>query len=145
MATLKEVLQAIEMLSEEDRTTLNRLLSRQNTPKENLAEYTENCRFAGGRVCPHCGSHQIVRNGHRPDGKQRFVCRKCKKSFVINTNSITSGTHKDIDTWRTYIDCMLNGFSVRKSAETCNINKSTSLCGGTKYLTRCKICKRTFC
>ncbi len=31
--------------------------------------------------CPNCGSTDVVRNGHAPNGKQRFRCHSCRKSF----------------------------------------------------------------
>ena len=46
---------------------------------------------------------------------QRYVCKDCGKSFVIATNSIVSGTRKDLSVWEQYIDCMMNGLSIRKT------------------------------
>jgi insertion element IS1 protein InsB len=34
--------------------------------------------------CPDCNSSQIVKNGRTVGGKQRFLCRKCSKSFIEN-------------------------------------------------------------
>jgi transposase-like protein len=31
--------------------------------------------------CPNCGGTNVVRNGHASNGKQRFLCRGCRKSF----------------------------------------------------------------
>jgi transposase-like protein len=28
-------------------------------------------------ICQHCGSDQLVRNGHAANGKQRYKCRAC--------------------------------------------------------------------
>lgn len=127
MATLNDVLDMIATLSVTDRAKLNDILLGTHTSiNGTLADYTEEHRFSNGRVCPHCGGTHVVRNGHRKDGKQRFVCRDCGKSFVINANAITSGTRKDLSTWQAYIDCMMNGFSVRKSADVCGICKNTA-------------------
>ena len=54
------------------------------------------------------------------------MCKDCGKSFVINTNSITSGTRKDFDVWKKYIDCMMNGLSIRKTADICGIHRNTA-------------------
>lgn len=67
-----------------------------------------------------------VRNGHRKDGTQRYVCKDCGKSFVIATNSIVSGTRKDLSVWEQYIDCMMNGLSIRKTAVACGIHRNTA-------------------
>lgn len=126
MATLSDIMAMLKTLSEEDLMKLKRsLLDTPNTAKT-LAEYTEELRFVNGRVCPICGCIHVVRNGHRKDGTQCFLCRGCSHSFVITANAITAGTRKKIDVWQKYIDCMMSGFSIRKSAEICEISKNTS-------------------
>ncbi len=92
-------------------------------------------RFADGRVCPHCNGRHIVRNGHRKsDGVQRYVCRCCGKSFVANSNSITAGTRKMYSVWRKYIQCMMDGFSIRKTAKICKIHRNTAFAWRHKIL-----------
>ena len=91
-------------------------------------------RFADGRICPYCNGRHIVRNGRRQDGVQRYVCRKCNKSFVATSNSIVEGTHKDFGVWRKYIDCMMEGMSLRKTAEICGIHRNTAFAWRHKIL-----------
>lgn len=50
----------------------------------------------------------------------------CGKSFVATTNSAVSGTRKDFFVWEKYVVCMLNGLSVRKTAEICGIHRNTA-------------------
>ena len=126
MAVLSKILDMIKTLSENDFIRLKRAINEHTDTATTLSEHIENLRFTNGRVCPICGSIHVVRNGHRKDGKQRFICRDCGKSFVINTNSITAGTHKDIDVWQHYIECMMNGFSIRKTAKECEISNYTA-------------------
>ena len=92
----------------------------------NIEDFVAKERFANGRVCPLCGCIHVVRNGHRKDGTQRYVCKDCGKSFVIATNSIVSGTRKDLSVWEQYIDCMMNGLSIRKTAVACGIHRNTA-------------------
>ena len=89
-----------------------RLFSETKNHGTTLEKFTRENRFSDGRVCPICGCLHIVRNGHRKDGKQKYICKDCGKNFVVNTNSITASTKKDFDTWNTYIDCMMDGKSV---------------------------------
>ena len=127
MTKLSDVLTLMKSLSKKDMERLRTIVLSDSTIKiDDLEHYTKENRFANGQVCPICGCTHIVRNGHRKDGKQRYICRDCNKSFVINTNSITSGTRKDFDVWKQYIDCMMNGLSIRKSAEICGIHKNTA-------------------
>ncbi len=37
--------------------------------------------------CIHCGSEQLVRNGHAPNGKQRYRCRACGRQSRENPSS----------------------------------------------------------
>jgi len=30
-------------------------------------------------LCLYCGSDKLVRNGHAPNGKQRYLCQECKR------------------------------------------------------------------
>lgn len=91
-----------------------------------MEEYLTKVRFANGHVCPFCGSATVVKNGKRPDGMQRYRCKDCGKSFNIRSNSIVARCHKDMDTWSSFIECMMNGLSIRKTAEICGINKNTA-------------------
>ena len=91
-----------------------------------LGDFVTTERFTSGRVCPICGCIHVVRNGHRKDGTQKYMCRDCKKSFVVTTGSIVSGTKKDLSVWEKYIFCMMNSFSVRKTAEICGIHRNTA-------------------
>ena len=83
-------------------------------------------RFENRETCPLCGDARIVRNGHRKDGTQKFICRSCGRTFGITTNSITSGSKKELDVWSKYISCMLEGLTIEASAVKCNISKNTS-------------------
>ena len=99
-----------------------------------IEEFVTKERFANGRVCPVCGATHVVRNGQRKDGTQKYICKDCGKSFVITTNSIVSGTRKDLNVWIKYVDCMLNGFSVHKAAEECGIHRNTAFAWRHKIL-----------
>jgi len=34
--------------------------------------------------CPHCGSEEITRYGHSPNGKQKYLCKACKRQSREN-------------------------------------------------------------
>jgi transposase-like protein len=100
MPTIQDALNIINKLSAAEQETLKTMLLNSAFVKPmNIEEFVTKERFAKGRVCPLCGGTHIVRNGHRKDGTQRYVCRECGKSFVITTNSIVSGTKKDLSVW----------------------------------------------
>lgn len=127
MPTVNDILKSISQLSSDDQSCLRSiLLNSAFVNSLNIEQFVSNERFANGRVCPLCGSVSVVRNGHRPDGTQRFVCRDCHKSFVVSTNSIVARTRKDLSVWEQYVSCMMQGLSIRKTAEICGIHRNTA-------------------
>lgn len=127
MPSVADILKMIKGLNADEQKTLkSALLNMSFGSTSDMNDLLTKERFANGRVCPICGSIHVVRNGHRTDGTQRFICRDCKKSFVIATNSIASGTRKDLSVWEKYISCMMQGLSLRKTAAICGISKNTA-------------------
>lgn len=132
---LGNILNMIKQLSFSDYETLRLILQKEGfSVKDELESYLTENRFRDGRRCVYCQGKHIVKNGHSKEGKQRYICRECGKSFVINSNSITAGTHKSFSVWRTYLDCMVNGYSIRKSASICGIHRETSFAWRHKIL-----------
>ena len=37
--------------------------------------------------CPFCESEDLVRNGHAPNGKQKYICKSCKRQTRENPTS----------------------------------------------------------
>lgn len=125
MSTLNDVYDLVKTLSKSDIEKLKALLSKTDS-NENVSDNSVSTnRFASGTFCPHCGEKQIKKNGHK-NGVQRYLCFSCRKTFNITTNTILSSTKKDISVWNDYIDCMMNGLSIRKSAEKCGISVITA-------------------
>ena len=85
---------------------------------------TEN-RFSTGVFCPRCNSKKVRKNGFNKT-MQRFFCADCNKSFSVSTNTITHSSKKTLEIWQKYVDCMISGLSVRKSAAICGICKDTA-------------------
>lgn len=127
MPTIKDALDIINKLTAAEQESLKTmLLSPAFVKTLDIEEFVTKERFSNGRVCPLCGCIHVVRNGHRKDGTQRYICNDCGKSFVIATNSIVSGTRKELAVWEKYIDCMMNGLSIRKTAVACGIHRNTA-------------------
>ena len=134
MPTIKDALDIIGKLTVAEQESLKTmLLSPAFVKSLNIEDFVAKERFANGRVCPLCGCIHVVRNGHRKDGTQRYVCKDCGKSFVIATNSIVSGTRKDLSVWEQYIDCMMNGLSIRKTAVLVGFTETPHSFGDTRF------------
>ena len=44
------------------------------------------------RLCPHCDSAQVIKHGYK-GGRQRFLCRTCRKSFGPTHGTPLYGLH----------------------------------------------------
>ena len=124
--TAESVMALVEQLPIVERVRFQKLFKDAPEKVMGIEEYLEEQRFAGGRVCPICGGTHVQRNGRRPNGSQKYMCKDCGKSFSIRKNSIFSGTHKPMSVWREYLDCMAEGLSLDKSAERCGITHGTA-------------------
>ncbi len=76
-----------------------------------------------GYTCVHRGSKQVVRFGKymvkiglKEVERQRYRCKDCRKTFSDVTSTPLYRTHKP-DKWLDFIKCMLEGYSLRKSAD----------------------------
>jgi len=135
MPTVSSVLNDFSSLTRtEKNAVLNRLFHSSITNASSVYELAEEVRFSEGRVCPYCGSIHVVRNGKRKDGTQRFHCKDCEKHFVATANSIIAGTKKTLSVWEKFVDCMMNGTVLRKSATICGISKNTAFAWRHKIL-----------
>lgn len=84
--------------------------------------------------CPHCRGSHVVGNGKNTNGVQRYRCRGCGKSFGATTGKVWYALHKK-DKLKSYIHCLLSGYSIRKSAESVGISLATSFSWRHKLLT----------
>lgn len=126
-ANVKELIDQIKNLSQDDYDlVLEALLTGGIHSDEDINAYVSSLKSANVYKCPYCGGIHIVRNGHRKDGVQKFVCKDCKRSFVPMTNTVYAYSHKDLSTWESYIKSILAGEHLRAVAEKCKINLRTS-------------------
>ncbi|WP_025679230.1 IS1595 family transposase [Paenibacillus polymyxa] len=79
-----------------------------------------------GLVCPHCKNHSVVRFGKYAVKtrtgevkRQRYRCKSCRQTFNDLTNTPLQRTRRP-HIWVRYIECMIEGFSLRKCAEQLN-------------------------
>ena len=66
--------------------------------------------------CPYCGSHTVIRYGHKCR-KQRFYCKSCGKTFVPTTHTIMSNSHFSAEAWREVICDTVHGDAIDYTAK----------------------------
>jgi transposase-like protein len=89
---------------------IQRLAARQFTAMA-LARRTRQTRRA--RTCPHCRGNTTVLHGKDQNGRQRFKCRDCRRTYNIMTGTPMARARKP-EKWVTYLGCMSEHMSVRK-------------------------------
>lgn len=80
-------------------------------------------RFAKGFNRAYCTSSSVVRFG-KYNGRQRYKCKDCGRTFSDLTNSPLQGTHYP-ELWIKFIDCMLKGMSLRESSKVLGVHHVT--------------------
>jgi transposase-like protein len=76
------------------------------------------------KACPHCDGNHLAKAGHK-DGKQRFLCKACKRTFNVRTGTPMARLRmesKHIEN----AECMIEGLSVRKVARKLKVNSKTA-------------------
>jgi transposase-like protein len=95
-------------------------------PEKHLAEALEKLREikevadleeanSSKQLCPHCGSANVVRNGHKCR-KQAYLCHDCSKSFVSTTKAAIENSRSSATVWKQVIRDTINGISIDKTA-----------------------------
>ncbi len=77
-------------------------------------------------VCPICGSVKVTKNGTR-SGRQRYLCKECKKTFGDTNGTVAFRSKLPIGQWIDFIKLTLQGESCRTIAKNLGINKQTAL------------------
>ena len=83
-------------------------------------------------TCPHCNCNDLQKNGRRPNGTQRWICKQCKKSFQFSYRYKAREPRV-----KEQIDALtLNSSGVRDTARVLGINKNTVIAHLKKNATR---------
>lgn len=69
------------------------------------------------RNCPHCRGINVVLHGKDKNGRQRFRCRGCRRTFNILTGTPMARARKP-EKWGRYLSCMTDHLSIRRISET---------------------------
>lgn len=84
-------------------------------------------RFAGGVYCPDCGSTDVWKWGTR-NGRQRYRCKEegCGRVFNDFSETPFAHTRKPWGSWAQYVECMLEGKTLRECAAEVGITLRTA-------------------
>ena len=88
----------------------------------------------GRPVCSNCRNN-LHKNGKTKNNVQKYICSNCKKTATETTNTLTYYSKLDFSIWKSCIDNIIDGLSIRRMAEKLEINKNTSFIMRHKILT----------
>ena len=117
MPRLEEIQEMLKMMSEEDKDNLIQLLLNEKKKVRNDGDLL---KLQNNYRCPYCQSTKINKNGTAHKNLPQFICRNCKKTYTIRTNTIFYYSKKNITLWREYIELFSQGLSLRKIVEKMN-------------------------
>ena len=124
----------VDELTSKQKIKLSDLL--QSKDKDNVIIKTLEKRFSDVGHCPHCKHHKFQRWGKAHE-MQRYRCNNCMKTFNSVTGTPLARLRKK-DKWLCYSKAMIDGLSVRKAAEMCGVNKTTSFRWRHRFLHKLK-------
>lgn len=105
---------------------LNKQIYNETDTKTELSVYEirKESISSRGVVCPHCKSTEIIGHGTFHDRK-RYRCKSCRKTFNELSGTAIHKIHLK-EKWNAYLECMVQGLSLRKAAKIVGINLRTS-------------------
>jgi transposase-like protein len=119
--TMDTLVEIIALVKEIPESHLTEALERLKEIKEKAKEDEEKPEA----FCPHCGSQNVARNGHR-HGKQAYLCRGCGKSYVTTTMSAIEHSRASATVWKQVIRDTIDGVSLDKTAGNLVISHATA-------------------
>ncbi|MDV3428052.1 MAG: transposase [Bacillota bacterium] len=90
-------------------------------------------KFRNGAVCPHCGSSKVNKFGFF-NGKQRYRCKECRKTFNLYTKTLLSWSHYK-DKWDSFIETMKQDLSLREAEDMVGVSYASLFYWRHKILT----------
>ena len=83
--------------------------------------------------CPHCNSHEVAPWGSA-SAMPRYRCKNCKRTFNGLTKTPLARPRQK-DKWLEQAKAMIDGVSVAKTAERCNVHHTTAFRWRHRFLT----------
>lgn len=76
------------------------------------------------KACPHCAHPDLQKRGSA-SGLRRWKCKKCAASFNVLTGTPLARL-REKEKWMENAKCMIEGLTVRKTADNCAVHRNTS-------------------
>jgi transposase-like protein len=121
-ADFEALLQLVERLSLEQRTSLGRALAAASGESEAVRLLEE--AFIAAPHCPHCAATALQRWGYA-SGLRRYRCKGCHKTFNALTGTSLARLRKKA-CWLAYGEALAKGMTLAQAAVHCGVHMTTS-------------------
>ena len=119
---LSAVFRAVQEMTWSQRRELMQRLKAVQAAEETQAIVEE--RMQALRVCPHCQSTHVVRNG-LARGLQRYKCGDCSRTFNALTKTPLARLRYR-ERWLSQTQALIDGLSITKAAQQLEVARSTA-------------------
>lgn len=128
------VVQAFRFLNREDKTAAFSLIcsemmrTRVNAERFDdfvIPDYRAADNYVEIIACPNDPSHEITKNGKDRNGRQRYKCKTCNKTFFAANHALSSSVNQDVAVWCRFVSGMLQQESISSLAQNCSISQAT--------------------
>ncbi|MFW5877879.1 MAG: IS1595 family transposase [bacterium] len=134
---IDEIKKQVQSLNEDERKQLLSDLQLEHYEKGDYISNIQEDKEVKTRIhCPYCSSEEFISRGSHK-GVKKYHCKNCKKYFNSNSGTALYGIHKK-NKWQQYIECMNQGWSLRKSAQKVGISYRTAFIWRHKILSTLK-------
>jgi transposase-like protein len=128
MDNLTQLLDAIRQLPKQEQEQLVRRVNMELEDSSDsiaqLIEVRSNHQEKHKFTCPHCNGEDILGHGNY-NGRKRYKCKTCKKTFNDLTGTSVSYIHKK-EEWNSYLHCIANNLTLREAAKQVGVSYRTS-------------------
>jgi transposase-like protein len=125
---VNELINIINKLSADDQSRIARILAQTIKPlydTQAIFQEANERKASNNRNCVLCGSDHVVKWGKTSNEMQRYRCATCNRTFCETTGTPLYHCRKR-NNWLGFIQCELQGYSLRESAKICGISWVTA-------------------
>ena len=116
-----EILADVDKLTDEEKAQLMAKLTAQLSGCETVRDAKKENEDIIPKACPRCGTYneenKVIKKHGKVNGKQRYKCKSCNKTFCESTSYITHHSHLSEWQWQEIIRGMILGLSIPKIAD----------------------------
>lgn len=86
-------------------------------------------------ACPRCHCTEFTKRGKDRNGRQRYLCHGCHRSFTSQTGSLLALSKLDMSTWLRFAGCMADVLPLELTARHCRVSVRTA------WFMRIRVCE----